>query len=70
METAMSALKLVEPCSDAQPMAKNPTCSVCAGDLMLSGNEEKGEEVYCPTCQSPCVVSVDDEGDTEVESDF
>lgn len=51
-------------------MAKNPTCPVCAGDLMLSGDEEKGEEVYCPTCQSPCVVSVDDEGDTEVESDF
>ncbi len=52
------------------PWPRNPTCPDCAGDMMLSGDEEKGEEVYCPTCQSPCVVSVDDDGDTEVESDF
>ena len=31
---------------------------------------DDGEQVFCPTCKSPCVILLDEEGDTSIKSDF
>jgi C4-type Zn-finger protein len=28
-------------------------CPVCDTDIIMSGDEEKGDDVFCPTCESP-----------------
>jgi hypothetical protein len=49
------ALKPTPAASDRRSM---PTielpCPICCADIPLSGDEVKGEEVYCTYCGSPC----------------
>jgi len=49
-------------------------CPVCDADLVLSGDEDTGDLVYCTFCGAPCVLSrkpeQDDESAWEVEEDW
>ena len=29
-------------------------CPICSADIPLSGDEKKGDEVFCTYCGSPC----------------
>jgi len=29
-------------------------CPICSADIPLSGDERKGDEVFCTYCGSPC----------------
>ena len=62
-------LKRLRRGSDARAMA-DPICPICNGDLLLSGEEDSGDDVHCPTCMSPCIVQIDEDGDTKVVSDL
>ena len=48
-------------------------CPICSADIPLSGDERKGDEVFCTFCGAPYRLtnkpSSDDE-DWEVEEDF
>ncbi|MDH3521183.1 MAG: hypothetical protein OEM49_12065 [Myxococcales bacterium] len=53
-------------------MARDLSCPVCSADLLLSGDERPGEEVYCTYCGAPCKLakSSSEEQGYEVEEDF
>ena len=34
-------------------MTREPSCPVCSADLPLSGDEKKGDEVFCAYCGTP-----------------
>lgn len=48
------------------------TCSVCSADLLLSGDERPGEEVFCAYCGTPYRVkrAASQDADTELEEDY
>ena len=48
------------------------TCSVCSADLLLSGDERAGEEIFCAYCGTPFRVKrpATPDTDTEVEEDY
>ncbi|MGI9590467.1 MAG: lysine biosynthesis protein LysW [Myxococcota bacterium] len=48
------------------------SCPVCTADVPLTGDERKGDEVFCTFCGAPCRLaktSSDDE-EWELEEDF
>jgi hypothetical protein len=50
---------------------KELSCGVCSADLLLAGDESKGDEVFCAYCHSPhrlTAAATDEE--CEVEEDF
>ena len=53
-------------------MAKNEVvCPICSADVPLSGDEAKGEEVFCTVCGAPLKLTApaaDD--DAEAEEDM
>jgi DNA-directed RNA polymerase subunit RPC12/RpoP len=53
-------------------MSGDLTCSVCSADLLLSGDEKAGEEVFCTYCGAPFRVkrAATQESDAEVEEDY
>jgi len=50
---------------------KELSCSVCSADLLLAGDEQKGDEVFCTYCHAPhrLTKAAEDE-DCEAEEDF
>jgi hypothetical protein len=58
--------------SDQGRMAKDTQCQSCDADVLLEGDEEDGEVVFCGYCSAPYRVKRvgDDESDIEVEEDF
>jgi DNA-directed RNA polymerase subunit RPC12/RpoP len=51
--------------------AKELKCPTCDGDLLLSGDESEGDQIYCPTCASPAVLKgAPGSDDCEPESDY
>ena len=49
----------------------DPTCPVCSADLLLAGDEQKGDEVYCTYCNAPCRLTASAVSeDCEAEADF
>ena len=50
---------------------KDLSCPVCRADLLLAGDEEKGDEVFCAYCGAPfrLTASAGSE-DCEAEEDF
>ena len=49
------------------------SCPVCQADIPLSGDEKKGDEVFCTFCGSPCKFSKGSSDDEEAlarEEDF
>jgi len=46
-------------------------CPICSADFPLSGDERKGEEVYCTYCGAPCRLTAQpDSEECRVEEDF
>lgn len=46
-------------------------CPICNADLLLTGDEVAGEEVFCPYCTAPLRLTQNVEGDEcDVEEDF
>jgi len=50
---------------------KELSCTVCSADLLLAGDERKGDEIHCAYCQAPhrLTAAASDE-DCEVEEDY
>ena len=52
---------------------RDPNCAVCSADIPLSGDERKGDEIFCTFCGAPFRLikarSSDDE-EMELEEDF
>ena len=47
------------------------SCPICHADVPLSGDEGRGDEVFCTYCGAPCtLVASGDEGDWALEEDF
>lgn len=49
------------------------SCPVCTADIPLSGDERKGDEVFCTFCGAPCRLSKapsEDDDDWGLEEDF
>jgi hypothetical protein len=51
------------------------TCPVCSADLPLTGDEKRGDEIFCVFCGAPCRLQirpkVKEEGDEySAEEDF
>lgn len=54
-------------------MARDLSCPVCSAELMFTGDERAGDEVFCTYCGAPCRLSGkpgDEDCDVEVEDDF
>jgi hypothetical protein len=58
-------------------MAGTPdlSCPVCNADLPLTGDERKGDEIFCTYCGAPCRLEVRPKGpgepdDLHAEEDF
>jgi hypothetical protein len=52
-------------------MARDLSCPVCQADLMLSGDEPAGEEVFCTYCGAPSRLTAPaGSEECEVEEDF
>lgn len=65
------ALKVPARISDFLPMARDLSCPVCNADLLLSGDEQPGEEIYCTYCGAPCRITQGASPDSvDVEEDF
>ncbi len=43
---------------------------MCNADLLLSGDEKPGEEVYCTYCGAPCRITQGASEAFDVEEDF
>ena len=57
--------------SDLEGMKRELTCPVCQADLMLSGDEPAGEEIFCTFCSAPCRLTAPAASDDcEAEEDF
>ena len=66
-----ASLKPAAGSSDSICMAKNEVvCPVCSADVPLSGDEARGEEVFCSVCGAPLKLTARaDEDDCEAEED-
>lgn len=51
-------------------MAKEVTCPTCDAPLMITGEEEVGDEVFCSSCPGVYKVTLADTERFEVEEDF
>lgn len=52
-------------------MARDLSCPVCNADLLLSGDEQPGEEIYCTYCGAPCRITQGASPESvDVEEDF
>lgn len=53
-------------------MAKNEVvCPICSADVPLSGDERKGEEVFCTVCGAVLkLTSNPDDDEAEAEEDM
>ena len=52
-------------------MKRDLSCPVCNADFPVSGDELKGEEVYCTYCGAPCKLTASASSeDCDVEEDF
>jgi uncharacterized protein YbaR (Trm112 family) len=68
---ALDALKLPARISDFLHMARDLNCPICNADLLLSGDEQPGEEVYCTYCGAPCRIRQGASPEAfDVEEDF
>ncbi len=45
-------------------------CPLCAVEVPLSGDEEVGDQVFCPYCQSPLQLKKTKTDDLYLEEDF
>lgn len=47
------------------------SCPICSADFLLSGDERKGEEVFCSYCSAPFKITKDAASeDCDLEEDF
>jgi uncharacterized protein YbaR (Trm112 family) len=52
-------------------MARDLSCPVCNADLLLSGDEQPGEEIFCTYCGAPCRIRQGASPEAfDVEEDF
>jgi hypothetical protein len=53
-------------------MGKPISCPACDAELLLEGNEQKGDEVFCVYCSAPYKITkvAEDDSDAEVEDDY
>jgi uncharacterized protein YbaR (Trm112 family) len=51
-------------------MAKDITCPTCDGPLIVNGDEEVGEEIFCSICPGVYKVTEADSERFAVEEDF
>lgn len=53
-------------------MPKDAACPVCDADLVLAGDERRGDTVVCVYCSAPFTVvrPPDDEEELELEEEF
>ena len=50
---------------------KELKCPTCAGDLLLSGDEEDGDQVFCAACSAPAILRGNPKSENcEVEIDY
>jgi len=50
---------------------KDLTCAACGAELLLAGDEEKGDEVFCAYCKAPHRLTASaSSDDCEAEEDF
>jgi hypothetical protein len=66
-------LKTPAPRADPEAMrAPDIECPICNADVPLSGDEKKGDEVYCTYCGAPLKLAGkgDDFDEAELEEDF
>jgi hypothetical protein len=53
------------------PRTAELECPVCSADLPLSGDERKGDEVFCTFCGSPCRLTENPKSpECDLEEDF
>ncbi len=45
-------------------------CPVCDAELVFSGEEEVGDEVFCGYCNSPFILVVKEDETFDVEEEF
>ena len=53
-------------------MRSELSCPICNADVPMSGDEQRGDEVFCTYCGAPLTVkgSKEDESELELEEDF
>jgi hypothetical protein len=51
-------------------MAKDISCPTCDGPLLINGDEEVGDEIFCTVCSGVYKVTLADTESFEVEEDF
>jgi DNA-directed RNA polymerase subunit RPC12/RpoP len=53
-------------------MRSELSCPICNADVPMSGDEKRGDEVFCTYCGAPLTVkgSREDEAELELEDDF
>lgn len=52
-------------------MVADLSCPVCSADLPLSGDERKGDEVFCTFCGAPFRITANaSEDECSLEEDF
>lgn len=53
-------------------MKDDLSCPICNADVPLTGEEKRGEEVFCTYCKAPLSLkgSSDDPSEMELEEDF
>jgi hypothetical protein len=54
---------------------KDLSCPVCNADLPLTGDERKGDEIFCTYCGAPCRLAIkpkreEDKDEYLAEEDF
>ncbi len=50
---------------------KDLVCTICSADIPLSGDERKGDEVFCAYCSAPFRITKNaTEPDVEIEEDY
>ena len=45
-------------------------CPICDAELIFSGDEEVGEEVFCAYCNSPFILVIKEDETFDVEEEF
>lgn len=46
------------------------SCPVCNVEMIFSGDEEVGEEVFCPYCNAPFILVKREDETFDIEEDF
>jgi len=47
------------------------SCPICQADVPLTGDEKRGDEVYCTYCRAPLrIAGGDDADELELEEDL